>query len=221
MAGGGGGGGSDYWPGFVDALTNVVIAMVFVIVVLAISLSFAMQMIAKKLTAQVESANQKSASAEAALKHLQSAIAGPDNAAVAAANLQGKAAPVQNRVHVEGGKATPLAGDIQLSTSNAILRLDFEPDAMTLDEQAAKKLDGSMGALQEALSQAPAGSRIRILAQGKDMYFSDNQRAAFVRAMAVRNFLISRGFHPEQLTARVDTETELREPQVSLQLVNK
>ena len=30
---GGGSGGNSYWPGFVDALTNVVIAMIFVVVV--------------------------------------------------------------------------------------------------------------------------------------------------------------------------------------------
>ena len=34
MAGGGKSGGDSYWPGFVDALTNVVIAMIFVVVVL-------------------------------------------------------------------------------------------------------------------------------------------------------------------------------------------
>lgn len=49
-----------YWPGFVDALTNVVIALVFVVLILVLSLSFSAQLMAKRM-AQRLFEEQKSA----------------------------------------------------------------------------------------------------------------------------------------------------------------
>ena len=66
MAGGGRAGGDAYWPGFVDALTNVVIAMIFVVVVLAISLTFAAQMMGQKLAERIVKEHLAKAAASAA-----------------------------------------------------------------------------------------------------------------------------------------------------------
>ena len=56
---------ANYWPGFVDALTNVVIAMVFVIVVLAIALSFSAQLLAKRMAARITVLEQQGQAAQA------------------------------------------------------------------------------------------------------------------------------------------------------------
>src|SRR5690349_22145149 len=57
---------ANYWPGFVDALTNVVIAMVFVIVVLAIALSFAARLMGQRLAEEIVKKHTAAAAASAA-----------------------------------------------------------------------------------------------------------------------------------------------------------
>ncbi len=39
---------TNYWPGFVDALGNTIIAMVFVVIVLAVSLSMYAKLLAQR-----------------------------------------------------------------------------------------------------------------------------------------------------------------------------
>jgi len=192
---GGGAGGNSYWPGFVDALTNVVIAMIFVVVVLAISLSFAAQMMAKKMAAEIVA---KAASATTVSAAAQSGAVVPES------NLGQRtripvAGPKQDQV-VEGGK---------LSAPKNILQLDFEPTAVAMDDAATE-------ALKKALAEAPRSSAIELIATGPAMGITTNQRSAYLRVLAVRNVLLQMGFDKDKLQMRIETTVEAPSPTVNI-----
>lgn len=196
---GGGSGGNSYWPGFVDALTNVVIAMIFVVVVLAISLSFAAQMMAKKMAAEIVAKASATTTVSAAAQ---------SGAAVPESNLGQRtripvAGPQQEQI-VEGGK---------LSAPKNILQLDFEPTAVAMDDTATE-------ALKMALAGAARSSAVSLVATGPAMGITTNQRSAYLRVLSVRNVLLQLGFEKDKLQMRIETAVEAPSPSVNISLVS-
>jgi hypothetical protein len=207
---GGGKGGDSYWPGFVDALTNVVIAMIFVVVVLAIALSFAAQMMGKKLAEQYIK--------EHTAKMTQAPPGPPPDPTEAAAPSQtvrsapDAGAPVRARIAVAGNEAASMPLGAKVVSSRDVLQLDYAPGALTLDAAAVTQLKTALGQLG-----ADGNKRsVQLLASGPDMVLSENQRLAYLRLLAVRNELIQAGFEPEHITMNIDTQGELPNARVNL-----
>lgn len=225
MAGGSSGTSSDYWPGFVDALTNVVIAMVFVIVVLAIALSFALQMVAKRMSdrvAQLEQQNQASATALArAQESGQRARGAAGPAAPAAApdpRFQSTVIPVESVVKVDD-PASPSHLLIRLRSVRDQIRLDYAPTAMMLNAAAIQQLDDAVAGYIETLARSDQNLRLQLLAQGPKMYLSENQHAAYVRVMDVRNQLLNKGVRGDQIDPHVDLDAPADHPLVYVRIV--
>ena len=197
MSSSGKGDANSYWPGFVDALTNVVIAMIFVVVVLAISLSFAARLMGQKIAEQYIKEHQ-----EKTPKAAPTADPAPD-----------AAVKVTQRIAVAGNeKAASAARPARVRNQDQLLQLDYAPGAVTLDGAAADQLKQVLSKLEGEV----AGRRVQIVASGPDMAFSDNQRAAFLRVMGVRNLLIESGFTPERIGMEVDTKRETSTTAVNL-----
>jgi hypothetical protein len=201
---GGGGKDSNYWPGFVDALTNVVIAMVFVIVVLAISLSFSAQLLAKRMAAKVASLEQDVVSRASAVK--------PDNGD-AGSDQPSARLPTRTVIEVRGNEASVKAVSGSVRAADSFLILEFAPGALTIDSTASDKLASSLSAVKEKLA---SGGKVQVLARGPSMEISDNQRSAFLRIMAVRNVLIDQGIASERIEPRIDTDTKASSVTVSI-----
>lgn len=198
---GGGSGANAYWPGFVDALTNVVIAMIFVIVVLAISLSFAAQMMGKKLAEKlIEEHKAKTAQA-------------PPAATPPPAQLQ--AAPSAlvktTRIAVVGNEVAASAPAAALRQVRNTLQLDYAATAITLDTAAADRFKAAVVALG-SLGQR----RVEVVAGGPGMAIGDNQRAAYLRVMALRNQLLELGVAPDRIDVRIDTAADLPAPRLNV-----
>jgi hypothetical protein len=103
---------TNYWPGFVDALANVVVTMVFVLVVFVIALLYFAQNKAKEATATaVAQAEAKAAQADAkaagAAAGPQAGGATPAQAAAAAAATASGATPKQAAAAAAAAGATP------------------------------------------------------------------------------------------------------------------
>ena len=192
---GGGSGGNSYWPGFVDALTNVVIAMIFVVVVLAISLSFAAQMMAKKMAAEIVA---KAAAATTV------AAAAETGAAVPESSLNKR-----TRIPVAGPKSEQVVEGGKLSAPKNFLQLDFEPTAVALDDKAAEDL-------KTALTQAPRTAGVSLVATGPAMGITSNQRAAYLRVLSVRNVLMELGFNKDKLKMSINTTVEAPTPSINI-----
>ncbi|MCE4553513.1 hypothetical protein [Pelomonas cellulosilytica] len=219
MAGGGKSGGGDYWPGFVDALTNVVIAMVFVIVVLAIALSFSAQILAKRMAAKI-------AEQQAELGRARQALIAPaaekEKPAAGAPPQVETQAPQRTRIAVAGNEA-PLAASAaaaKVRPADHYLQLDFAPGALTVDEKAAKALADALAPLKAQLLASPS-SRLEVVALGPEIHLSENQRAAFIRAMAVRNELLTQGIAGDRIVTRIDMKASAPAPAVAVRLGEK
>lgn len=218
MAGGGGGKGGDYWPGFVDALTNVVIAMVFVIVVLAIALSFSAQILAKRMAAKI-------AEQQAEIGRARQAIVGPaaekEKPATGAPIIDSQA-PQRTRIAVAGNEAAlaASAASAKVRPAERYLQLDFAPGALTVDEKAAKALAEALAPLRQRMAEVPA-LKLEVVALGPEIHLSENQRAAFIRAMAVRNELLAQGIAGERIVTRIDMQASAPAPAVAVRLGEK
>ena len=198
MSSSGKGDANSYWPGFVDALTNVVIAMIFVVVVLAISLSFAAQLMAKKMAEQYIQEHSKKSDKEAPPPPPPE----PPDAGI----------KLNQRIAVAGNEKPVAPKPSQLKSQGNVLQLDYAPGAVTLDAAATGELKKALAARAADI----ASLRVQLVASGPDMAFTDNQRAAFLRVMDVRNALIDAGFSADRIEMNVDTQREARAPAVNL-----
>jgi hypothetical protein len=208
---------TNYWPGFVDALTNVVIAMVFVIIVLALSLSFSAQLLAKRMAARINELEQQGTSKQVLPVPQQVAITPPLPPAVPGNPAPpDSGVPGMTRITVRGNEgATKLQGS-KLRVAPRFLLLEFEPGALTLDEAAEKQLAGSLDQITSRLQDAPAGTRVMLVASGPDMALSENQRAGFLRTMAVRNALLQKGIAGKRIGSRFDLKASVARPTISI-----
>ena len=237
MAGASSGGDANYWPGFVDALTNVVIAMVFVIVVLALALSFSAQLLAKRMADKVTVLQQ----ANAVLTAREAAATGSASAASSASTLSpAPSAPstlpptpppstpraesnviqpsTSTTISVKGDQAATAAPGGKLVPAAAALVLEYAGSALGTDEEAQRRLVEGLASVKEQLAAAPPGTRLVLVARGPNMAFSDNQRTAFMRVMLLRNTLLEQGFAADRLATRIETGVSPGRASVSLQL---
>jgi hypothetical protein len=225
---------TNFWPGFVDALTNVVIAMVFVIVVLAIALSFSAQLLAKRMAARITVLEQQGKATQA-----QTAASAPElivkrlapstkssndpspNTSTESADdvlrVETKmAAPI--RINVKGNEEKMVAAGGKMQPSDRYMLLEFAPTALTLDEAASKSLGASLGGLKQQLASAPPNAKVVLVASGPDIELSDSQRAGYIRAMAVRNELLEQGIAPERIATRFDMKAKPAKATISLRI---
>ena len=222
MAGGSSGSSGDYWPGFVDALTNVVIAMVFVIVVLAIALSFALQLVARKMSDRVSQLEQQNQAAVTALAKAQESSKQIVSESNTRANHQLNAIiPVESRIKVEDAGSLQTRVKVRLRSVQDQIRLDFADDAFTMNAQAVEKMNEAASEYVEALAKDPQHLHIQLSAQGPQMYLSENKRNAYVRVMDVRNHLLEKGVRADQIEPRIDADAASDHPVIFLRVIER
>ncbi|MBW8830154.1 MAG: OadG family protein [Burkholderiales bacterium] len=197
-----------------DALTNVVIAMVFVIVVLAIALSFAAQLMGKRVAEEMVKQHSAAAAASAAASAAAAAAA-----AVQAHTTVQEAAPrsgLPGRTHiaVQGNERAASAAGGRISKVDNLLQLDFADAALTLDSAAAQRLREALANGKAAAPQA----RVQIVAVGPALELTENQRSAYVRVMAVRNELLDQGYAASRIGVRIDTASKAAHPAVTISI---
>ena len=191
---------TNYWPGFVDALSNMVLAMIFVVLVLGLAMgmyaTLAADAIAKRLLAEAEAARILNAATDRPDNALPQGVAQPR---VDPSPEQGPTA----KLRVQRAVSTAPPDPTRVRRQQNVIIIEFEGQAVTLD-------DASQAALGRALQ--PAGELLRtghaeIVARSPGGNLTESQHISFYRAMAIRNILLERGMAPERVTVRVP-ETE-------------
>jgi len=203
---------ANYWPGFVDALTNVVIAMVFVIVVLAIALSFAAQLMGKRVAEEMVKQHSAAAAASAAASAAAAAAVQAHTTVQEAAPRSGL--PGRTHIAVQGNERAASAAGGRISKVDNLLQLDFADAALTLDSAAAQRLREALANGKAAAPQA----RVQIVAVGPALELTENQRSAYVRVMAVRNELLDQGYAASRIGVRIDTASKAAHPAVTISI---
>lgn len=203
MAGGGSGREQNFWPGFVDALTNLVLVMVFVVVVFTVALFYFTTLIAKnqidtksqtaKAEAQaiyqekVDEAHKSMDQMSQQIKQLSEENKQLQESAVSdsASNLKRPQEIDVDRVQQTEDKAHPPAF---VSGKGPVISINFAPGATDLTPELFERLDAGAG------SYADAGKwEIDLTAEPAEASYSEGRRLAYYRIVVLRNHFIEKG----------------------------
>jgi hypothetical protein len=198
--------GEGFWPGFVDALGNIVIALIFVVLVLAIAMSFSAQIYSKKLAEQM--LQEKLAAMAVAAKASGASPGGGAAPSMPPSDSVTRTLIAVARPPADKASAAPTS----MTASNGI-ELQFDSLAVTLDDVATQALKSALR--KEIASGAPVSS-VQIVALGPQMQLSEQQRAAYLRLMSVRNEVLESGVSPDKIQVRIDTKQPAEKPTVLL-----
>lgn len=174
----------NYWPGFVDALSNVVLTLVFVLVVFVFALSISAN--------KVEQRMQEVLKAEAELK---AKTESKDQTDLHAGSGESEQTAIQT---AEKSVAIVAKETEERKVNRGAITVDNASDKLVLYYPSAvvEMDDKSLATLEQAVDmskQKAAGYKILLRSvTGKEPY-SVAQRLAYYRALTIRNYLIEKG----------------------------
>jgi len=189
-----GGRNPNFWPGFVDALSNLVLTLVFVMVIFVLALFYLSTKVAEsKLEALCPSTKAELADTQKELEQTQQALR----------EALAKMGQVDENVVVREKKMTPVLKREKISTETAAggaaITIRFPMGVVELDEEAKAALDKTIEPLIASGQQIKSNLNA---VPGPETY-SEGKRVAFFRAVAVRNYLISKGVAKNDIDSKV------------------
>ncbi len=211
MAGGGNGKEQNYWPGFVDVLSNVVLTLVFVLVVFVMALALSADKVEKRMQevlkekASSESPVQSPVPTEAPAQNKSPDISGSQKVMDVEKNESGEAKKSDTvtstgNIEIENIESTEKSGTktssttLDLKESSGKIILYYPLSGVELNDKTAGKLQAILEHNKEKLG------KYKILLNsylGKEQYSVAN-RLAYYRILYVRKFLIDKGITDNQ-----------------------
>ena len=177
--------GINFWPGYVDALSNVVLNMVFLVGLLAFALFIF----------------GSGAGGRAALQASNEAAQSPDPAALRSAAAPPGPAPIDVAVTQRAAPSPAREEPVRMVTlrrdeAAMLWRIDFPTQLQTLPQAEAQRVAASVG------PEALARSQVTLWAPAE---LSDpvHRRATYLRLMAVRDALLGAGMPSDQVQVRL------------------
>lgn len=237
MAGSSGGEETNYWPGFVDALSNVVLTLVFVLVIFVFALVMASNKVEEKMKQVAEA--QKSHEIESVeIEHMKKQVEQlQKQLQLAQQNL-----PLDSKSKIEDAGNESQSSSSHLSETKEIivqndqteehegavnvieanknkLSIVFPTSVYKMDSASVDDLSTTLDGLS---SQVSPTSKIVIRSiQGNETY-TVAQRLAYYRALSIRNFLISkRGVDPSLISSQIVKPEISEEGRVEILFVNE
>lgn len=184
---GGGDKEQNYWPGFVDALSNVVLTLIFVLVVFV----FALALVANKAKNAVERIVEQRVEEERTKMSAQTTSASTDSKG-GASDSTALAEDSGGIELVAKGEEKKLAnrGVVKVNSTANEVTLAYPQFVLEMDDASLEKLRGVLG----AHSNIKSAARVEIRSYVGGEAFSLAQRLAYYRAIKIRNMLIEEGF---------------------------
>ncbi len=192
--------GSDiFWPGYVDAVTNLVLNLLFLLTIMTV----AVLMFAMELGRQHQSTGETRQEAATAAEQAKAAEPEPEVEALRQqvaelkreARIANDLLAAQKIVAASSAVAAPRNSVAQATPSGGGLLVRYTDDAVTLTAAEADKLRSSLTEIV-----ASGGARIDVVVPTG---FSEAKRMGFYRAMAVRNLLIEMKVPPGRIDVSV------------------
>jgi septal ring factor EnvC (AmiA/AmiB activator) len=184
----------NYWPGFVDAMSNVVLTLVFVLVIFVFALAITSSKVEQKLNAVAKEVVGKKLESKISLEKAAELEKQLEQANLEIKKLRASAAQSQKvesgkKIQVETAEAPQgSVGPVQIKRSDNSIVINF-PEFVT--EMDAKSVEELESVLAPIVSQ---GVKYKLLVRsslGHEVY-SVAQRLAYYRAMNVRNYLLAK-----------------------------
>lgn len=224
----------NYWPGFVDAMANMVMAMIFMVIVFLIMSMEALVHPSKPISLTTSDDNIK----QSETPNFNSQVT-----AIEFQNYKNEIDELKNRINTlteERDRIKSLLNtevsvradknELQLSTekiekpaisisgSGRLIKIHYSLRVYQLDPIAAHKLNDILAKFDSAKSHL----RINIISEiPKQANYSDGQRLAYYRAIEVRNFLLEQHWNRRNIDIRlINLSTPSNEAVLSLQLLD-
>ena len=206
-------GGQNYWPGFVDALSNMVMAMIFLVLIFAAVLFNAMQNTSRAANMKLNQALERKTKENDELRKLVATLSTQvqsRSCAVPAVSAQGIAAPDsliksaetvanEGQFQAQASAKGPLPPTVR--GTGAFLTIDYHSQSVTLDAAAKAALD-------TALARDHIGhgaGRVEIIAEQVSSTggATDAERNAFFRALSLRNQFLAEGWKASDIVVKL------------------
>jgi outer membrane protein OmpA-like peptidoglycan-associated protein len=183
----------NFWPGFVDALSNLVLTLVFVMVIFVLALFYLSSKVTQsKMDALCPATKTELEQVKKELEETRSALR------VALA----EASQVKARVDVSEKKPAPIAKNKVSTETSAIgsaIIIRFPIGVAELDDGAKEVLDKALAPILATGEQVKASLNA---VPGPETY-SEGKRLSFFRAVAIRNYLISKGVSKDSIESKM------------------
>lgn len=229
----------NYWPGFVDALSNVVLTLVFVLVVFVFALVMASNKVGQKVLELAETAKEREvqrALAESEMldlrKELREALANLQetrdeneklkkrveelkrNQVAGAEELNALKEKVQIQVDSQSPAATAQSGDeADIERNTGVIVITFPRGVFEINDKARAELTKALAAQKSQV--AGLGVAVRSV-MGAETY-SEARRLAYYRGMTVRNYLIDQGLgNGKTITIALEQDKEVGDGRVEI-----
>jgi outer membrane protein OmpA-like peptidoglycan-associated protein len=221
---------TNYWPGFVDALANVVVTMIFVVVVFTIALLYFAQNKVKEAlaTAQnpVTEPVPKPVPDAATVAALQNRVAElqRENDAL---RRQAQASPPRSNPPPQAGAVTraevkvaeppktpgPAPALAAIQGTDSAVQIVFPAGAIELDPPSLTRLEAAWSVFADR-ARANGVDVVGIAEVGP---YSEGRRLSYYRNLALRNWLIEKGVPASRIRMRIaDVDTGRTEGVVQL-----
>ena len=214
----------NYWPGFVDALTTMVMVLTFIMMILGITVFSLSQNVSKALLADVAKAvdveTKPTDFSEELAKRIVAAIVSQRN------DIDGQKRKAQDIVtekpleersqretvlslpgekHISQALADlkPLASGATASANEVALTIVFQPNAASFDDAVRREITNF------ANKSRDAEFIIRAFAVENGGTISEARRLAYYRAMLIRQEMIKAGLKPAQVQAQIDDSADI------------
>ena len=183
----------NFWPGFVDALSNLVLTLVFVMVIFVLALFYLSSKVTQsKMDALCPATKTELEQVKKDLEETRSALR------VALA----EAGQVKARVDVSEKKTVPITKN-KVSTETSVIGsaiiIRFPIGVAELDDGAKAVLDKALAPILATGEQVKASLNA---VPGPETY-SEGKRLSFFRAVAIRNYLISKGVSKDSIESKM------------------
>jgi len=207
----------NYWPGFVDALSNLVLTLVFVMTIFILALFFLASKVTQEkveglcLETKAELTNTKKnldethdelrvAIAEA--KQAQEQIQALKKELVRSEAARKTDSLLDQRVDINVRKGKLLQGNktsTETSKNGFPITIRFPASVVELDDNAKEILDKVIAPLLAQKQQI----RFSLNATPGPETYSEGKRLSFFRAVAIRNYLIGKGIPKANIESKV------------------
>ena len=228
----------NYWPGFVDALSNVVLTLIFVLIIFVFALVIISSKVGRKAQEIVQAKekaivqqkidyenqaialksqlSQMSAEMEQLKKALEESQAKEKAASKSASTAKSSSEAASPKVHAEFDvkeQKNTGVGNVTMSKTSTGIVINYPPEVALLDQPSETGLSTLVENVTKTLGKHKIVLHSRV---GKESY-SVARRLAYYRAVVgIRNFLIKRGESPNDITIMFESPEKPQDGQVEI-----
>lgn len=204
MAGGGSSREQNFWPGFVDALTNLVLVLVFVVVVFTFALFYFASQLAKQKISEVQAHYEKAAFERMvstqelqAMREKRKFASVKDTPAPATGGTPSSGASMLGQrqdIERNASQAQPVDQGLPVAVTGqgGAVVVAFAPGVADLSSKETGAIDSALGAVDTA-------RRYELTAEPAEPSPSEGRRLAYYRIAAIRNHLVAAGARAENI----------------------